>query len=237
MTSNASFPSAQANARLRIAFLSGGLAIAATLALLWSFTPLRDVASVEVLSQWAQALENMRTAPLIVLAVYVIGGLILLPVSLTIAVTGLVFGAWPGLLYAVVGTGASALATYGVGAAIGNERLARLGGKRIDTLSQKVARKGLRSVVAIRVVPVAPFAVINAIIGASHVSFRDYLLGTLIGMSPGIVIKVLFADQLAEAAVASDEHSLLWLAVAAVALVMVGVVVRRIMQRRAADRD
>jgi len=233
MTATASPSSPQANTRLRIAFVVGFLAIAGALALLWSFTPLRDVASVDALSAWAQELENMRSAPLIVLAVYVVGGLILLPVSLTIAVTGLVFGAWPGLLYALVGTGASALATYGVGAAIGHTRLARLGGKRIDTLSRTAARNGLRSVIAIRVVPAAPFAVINAILGASHVSLRDYLLGTLIGMSPGILIKVLFADQLAEAAMTSDENSLWLLGAAAVGLIVVGMLVKRYMRHRA----
>lgn len=232
MTQYASPASPQGNTRLRIAFLIGMLAIAGALAWLWSATPLREVATVEALSAGAQQLEDMSTAPLIVLAVYVVGGLILLPVSLTIAVTGLVFGAWPGLLYALVGTAASAMVTYGVGAAIGGERLARLGGKRVDALSHKVARKGLRSVITIRVVPVAPFAVINAILGASRVSWRDYMLGTLIGMSPGILIKVLFADQLAEAATTSNENSLWWLAIAAVVLFAVGILVRRYMRRK-----
>ena len=233
MTQSAYPASSQGNTRLRIAFALGTLAIAGVLVWLWSATPLREVATVEALSEWAQQLEDMRTAPLIVLAVYVVGGLILLPVSLTIAVTGLVFGAWPGLLYALVGTAASAMATYGVGAAIGGERLARLGGKRVEALSHKVARKGLRSVITIRIVPVAPFAVINAILGASHVSWRDYLLGTLIGMSPGILIKVLFADQLAEAATTSDENSLWLLAGAAVVLVALGILVRRHMRNKA----
>ncbi len=237
MTQTASSAPPQGNTRLRIAFIIGTLALAGALALLWSATPLREVATVEVLSKWAQELEDMRSAPLIVLAVYVVGGLILLPVSLTIAVTGLVFGAWPGLLYALVGTGASAMATYGVGAAIGGERLARLGGKRVDALSHKVARKGLRSVITIRIVPVAPFAVINAILGASHVSWRDYLLGTLIGMSPGILIKVLFADQLAEAAMTSDENSLWILAGAAAVLIAAGILVRRYMRSKASHEE
>lgn len=213
--------------RLRLWFVLGLLGVAAVLATVWMTTPLRSLASVDTLSYWAEEFKRWPATPLIVLAFYVVGGLVLLPVSLTIAATGLVFGAWPGLAYAAIGTLASALATYAVGAGIGHERLTRLGGARIAALSRKAASKGLRSVIAIRIVPIAPFAVINAILGASHVRLRDYMLGTCLGMAPGILIKVLFADQLAEAAMASDEHTLWTLAAAAIAIVAIGVLIRK----------
>ena len=232
MTSSSPAAASKATRQLRLHFVLSLMAIAAALALLWLFTPLRDVTSAEDMARLAQRLEAMPLAPLVVLAIYVLGGLILLPVSLTIAATGLVFGAWPGLAYALIGTGASALATYGVGAAIGQERLVRLGGAKIEALSKKAARKGLRSVIAIRLVPIAPFAVINAILGASHVSLRDYFVGTLIGMTPGIILKVVFADQLAEAAAGSDEGSLMTLAAAAVALIVIAVLARRYFRTR-----
>jgi phospholipase D1/2 len=41
------------------------------------------------------------------------------------------------------------------------------------------------AIVAVRIVPVAPFAVINLFTGASHIRLRDYLIGTLLGMIPG----------------------------------------------------
>ena len=37
---------------------------------------------------------------------------------------------------------------------------------------------------------------VNLIAGASEIRTRDYLLGTLIGMSPGIVLMSLFGDRL-----------------------------------------
>jgi uncharacterized membrane protein YdjX (TVP38/TMEM64 family) len=52
----------------------------------------------------------------------------------------------------------------------------------------------------VRVLPVAPFIVVNVVAGASHIGLRDFLLGTLFGMTPGIVLTVTFAHHLAEAA-------------------------------------
>jgi phospholipase D1/2 len=44
------------------------------------------------------------------------------------------------------------------------------------------------AVAAIRLVPIAPFTLVNLIAGASKIRFADYLLGTVIGMAPGLVL-------------------------------------------------
>jgi uncharacterized membrane protein YdjX (TVP38/TMEM64 family) len=43
------------------------------------------------------------------------------------------------------------------------------------------------TVTALRVLPVAPFSIVNLVMGASHVSLRDFVVGTFLGMAPGIV--------------------------------------------------
>jgi len=50
--------------------------------------------------------------------------------------------------------------------------------------------------VVIRIVPVAPFTVVNLVAGASHIRFRDFLIGTVLGMIPGIGAVTIFSDQL-----------------------------------------
>jgi len=52
-------------------------------------------------------------------------------------------------------------------------------------VSRRLARQGILAMAAIRLVPVAPFTVVNVVAGASHIGFRDYLAGTLLGMGPG----------------------------------------------------
>jgi phospholipase D1/2 len=43
------------------------------------------------------------------------------------------------------------------------------------------------SVATLRAIPIAPFTVINIISGAFQVPIRDYLLGSLVGLAPGIL--------------------------------------------------
>lgn len=43
--------------------------------------------------------------------------------------------------------------------------------------------------------PVAPFSTINAVAGASHIRLRDFLLGTAMGMAPGIAVAAVVADR------------------------------------------
>ena len=41
---------------------------------------------------------------------------------------------------------------------------------------------------AVRLVPVAPFTIVNLLAGAGHVRFRDFMIGTAVGMTPGIIL-------------------------------------------------
>lgn len=210
----------------RIRLITTVAAIGAFLAWVWLATPLRDYVNVAQLAAAAHSLEDVPFAPLLVMAVYVVGTLFLVPITLLVAVTGLVFGAWPGLAYAFGGSMASAVVIYGLGACVGNAWLKRLFGSRVDALNKRVAKRGIRAVLVMRLVPVAPFAVVSVVGGASHISLRDYVVGTALGMAPGIVLKVVFTDQLARAAESSNLVLLRQLGLIALALVLIGVGIR-----------
>ena len=53
--------------------------------------------------------------------------------------------------------------------------------------------------ITLRIVPVAPFVIINLVAGASHIRLRDYAIGTAAGMTPGVLALTLFADGLLQA--------------------------------------
>jgi phospholipase D1/2 len=178
----------------------GVLAVAlALLALAWRWTPLREWANLPALIGLAQGLQDMPFTPLAVLTAYVVAGLLVVPVMLMIAVSGIVFGPLQGGLYAVAGTLLSAAATYGLGHWLGRDTVQRLLGSRIHRLSRRIAKRGILAMLVVRVLPIAPFSIVNVIAGASHIRFRDFLIGTAVGMAPGIAITVTFAHHLAEA--------------------------------------
>ena len=61
----------------------------------------------------------------------------------------------------------------------------------------------LWSLAGLRLIPIAPFTIVNLVAGISGVRLRDFLVGTLIGMGPGILLICLSVDR-ARAALAGE---------------------------------
>ena len=178
-----------------------GIAVLALLALsaAWRWTPLGEWLDPQMIAAWARPLRASSLAPFVLVAMYVVSSLLMVPVTLAILVTALIFGPLLGAAYALVGSVASALAAYGLGSLLGRQKLNRLAGSSLNRLSRRLARQGVLVVAMMRIVPVAPFTVINLAAGASHIGLRDFLIGTVFGMTPGILLMTFFADSLARA--------------------------------------
>ena len=61
-------------------------------------------------------------------------------------------------------------------------------GPRLHRVRRGLVRRGVLAVAAVRLVPIAPFTIVNLVAGASRIPFADYIFGTIIGMAPGIVL-------------------------------------------------
>lgn len=208
----------------------GTLAIAlALLAVAWRWTPLREYVNLESLIGLARGLESLPFTPVAVVASYVVAGLLIIPVMLLIAVTGIVFGPVLGTVYAIAGTMLSAVVTYGIGSWLGRDTVRRLVGPRINRLSKRIAKRGILAMMVVRTLPVAPFTVVNVVAGASHIRFRDYLIGTLLGMLPGIAITVTFVHHLAEAVRNPSMGTVTVLAVVAGLLIGFAILLQRVL--------
>jgi uncharacterized membrane protein YdjX (TVP38/TMEM64 family) len=108
----------------------------------------------------------------------------------------MVFAPGWGTLYALSGCLLNALVTYLIGSRLGKQTVRKLGGRRLNRLSRQMAQRGVLSVAIIRNIPAAPFTIVNMIAGASHLKLKDYMIGTAIGMLPGILAITIFADRL-----------------------------------------
>jgi uncharacterized membrane protein YdjX (TVP38/TMEM64 family) len=161
----------------------------------------------------------------------------MVPVMLLIAVTALVFGPFPGILYAFAGALASASVTYEIGKRLGRHAVRKVAGQRLNDLSRQLGKRGLLAVLLIRLLPVAPYTVINIVAGASHIGWRDYLLGTALGLAPGIVMIMLFVDRAVAAIRSPGPGTLAVLAVIVVGIIGVGYAFRRMFGRQRARDD
>lgn len=176
------------------------LAILAVLILalvaLWRFTPLAELTDPAILKEMLQSLGGGFWLPLIVLGAYLLGGLVAFPVTVLIAVTGMVFDPLPAFAYALGASLASAALTYAIGRKAGTQPLRNLLGARVNRVSRALASRGVLAVAALRMLPIAPFTFVNLAAGASRVKFVDYLAGTVLGMAPGILVITLLGNQL-----------------------------------------
>ena len=71
-----------------------------------------------------------------------------------------------------------------------------MSGGQVEKLSLRLAKRGTVAVALLRLVPVAPFAVFNLVAGSSHLGARQFLLGTMFGLIPGLGAITLFSNSL-----------------------------------------
>ena len=179
--------------------VSGLAAALAGLALAWQYTSLRDFTDIgfvsSVISQPAS-----QFAPLLAIAAFVVGGLVVFPVLVLIAATAAALGPWMGFFSAGAGVLLSALTLFSIGRVLGQARLQQLLGRRAARVQSRIIGKGVVAVAMIRMVPIAPFSIVNLVAGASKLSLRDFLLGTVLGMAPGIAVMAALGAQIADLA-------------------------------------
>ena len=210
-------------ARLRIR-LSGLLFVAASLialAIAWNWSPLRTWLDIDLM---VASLQRLGQTFGIAAAVsgFALAVSLAVPLTFLTLVTLVALGPWVGFACSMAGAIIGAALSYGFGRYFGREGVQHLAGQRVNLLSQRLARHGLLAVIVMRLVPVAPFAVVNMVAGASHIRLRDMLLGTCIGMTPSTLLMAIFMHQIITALKQPNTTSALLLALTAV-LVLVGV--------------
>lgn len=174
----------------------GGILLALlALAAAWRWTPLSDWLDIDKVTAAGHWIDAQPLTPLLVLGIYVLAGLVAVPVTLLIVATVLVFGPWLGIAYALAGSELSAVATFGLGSLLGRGRVNRLTGSRVSRISRALSNRGVLTIMTLRIVPVAPFSVINVIAGVSDIRFRDFALGSLIGILPGVLAMAFLTDR------------------------------------------
>lgn len=202
------------------------------LAVGWRYTPLADLLDIESTLRHGQEYGLSPLGAAAVLGAFVLGGLVLMPVMLLITTTGMLLGPVLGFVYALAGSLASAALVFLIGQYLGRDGVRRLVGRRLNAVGRRLARHGIAAVVLVRLMPVAPYSVVNLVAGVSHLRLRDFLVGTGLGMAPGTAALVIFGDQLEEVLKRPEPENVLALALVAAALVLGAFALLRWSRRR-----
>jgi len=144
------------------------------------------------------------------------------PQFMLIAAAVVAFGGWAGFVYSWIGTMASSLVGFYLGRAAGAKALARFSGAGVRRFMDHVGKNGFLASLVVRLVPSAPFIVVNMAAGVTPMRALDFALGTALGIVPKIALTAFAGNSIARAMRGELGRDALWLAVVAAAWIALG---------------
>lgn len=202
------------------------------IALAWRYTALSTLVTPDNVGAVLNTVRGEPWAIVVVVAVFVLAGAIVFPLNILILTTAAVFGPWLGILYGGVGTVSSGVVTYFVGGRFGREALYRMLGERWRHGLEGVRKRGLLAVVTFRLLPIAPFTLVNLAAGASGIRFVDFLVGTMIGMLPGLVLLSVMGDRIVRILAEPNAGDIAIVVLCIVGLIGLAVAAQALLSRR-----
>jgi uncharacterized membrane protein YdjX (TVP38/TMEM64 family) len=161
----------------------------------------REETNLENFIQLGYTLRDQELTLLKLIGAYILGGLLFLPITLLISATVIVFGPFFGFGYAFLGALVSSIVTFGVGMLLKSKISLNWEIKGLKYLNKLLSRQGILSIFLARNLLILPFSFINICAGATRISFRDYLIGTILGLLPNLLALAIFADRVVSAIV------------------------------------
>ncbi len=159
-------------------------------------------------------------APVIAVLAFVVLGLTGFPQFVMIAAAVVLFGPYYGFLISWLGTMLSANLGFALGHFFGADILRRFGGDRANAISSLVGKRGIFASAIVRVVPSAPFIVVNMAAGVSHISLAQFNIGTGIGIIPKAAVIAVVSGGL----LALTQGASFWVIVGVVAVLALWIV-------------
>lgn len=169
-------------------------------ALLWAFGPFEAAALLERFRAADTGVAGRPWLPLALFAITVVALQIAVPQGLIVIATTLLLGLWLGVATALAGTVAGASVTYFLGRWLARRPVRRYAGVRFRRISRLIARRGIVNMAVVNLLPIGPYTMVNLAAGTSHIRFRDFLIGSTLGIVPTTVVIALLTHVVARLA-------------------------------------
>ena len=190
------------------------LLVAFIIFLIVDYTSTRAVAStLEAFLDWVE--QNVAVGAVTFAAVYAVCTVLFIPGSLLTLGAGYVFaravgqgaGIALGVLVVWAGANVGAAAAFLLGRYVLRDAAGAWYRKFrvMEAVDSAVAEQGLKIVTLLRLSPVVPFTLFNYIMGLTSVGFREYIVGTVVGIVPGTTAFVFIGTTLQS--IGGDESS------------------------------
>jgi uncharacterized membrane protein YdjX (TVP38/TMEM64 family) len=158
-------------------------------------TSLKETLTAENVSR---SLEHAgRWAPLFFVLLYAAGVCLFIPGTLLTGFGAALFGPFHGFLYVWVGAMLGASVAFLIGRTLGRDFASSLIGERLKRYDEAIRRNGFGTVLYLRLV-YFPFTPMNFGMGLTAVRFKDYFLGTALGILVGTFVFTFLVGTLKE---------------------------------------
>lgn len=120
-------------------------------------------------------------------SVFIIAGLMLVPLELLTIAAAVAFGGVRGGMIAAIGSAVLAIVGYWAGGMIGAARVTQWVSRRSYRSARQLGAHGIVGLIVLRLSSVASTGAIHLVCGAGRVPFLTYMTGTVIGVIPALV--------------------------------------------------
>jgi uncharacterized membrane protein YdjX (TVP38/TMEM64 family) len=230
LVSRAVPPDRQKSGHVRLWLFAGFVLALLVLGVSWRFTPLGDWLTAERIADWLSLFDTTWIRFLTVLTLLALTTLIMVPLSALVVASALLLGPWLGFACSMIGALISAAIAFTAGKLTGGQILEHYGESGVHRLSQRLSDRGILAVAVLRLMPVAPYTIVNLVAGASHLTLGKFLIGSAIGLAPGLAALTWFSGSLYQAV---NEPSMQSLGLLAVVITLIGAgvfVLRRLLR-------
>lgn len=174
--------------------------------LLVRYSPIGGLLTAETLKRVVD--EAGIWAPVLFIFLYAAGICLFLPGTLLTGIGAAVFGAYWGFLFVWTGAMIGAAAAFFIGRFLGRDFASSLIGEKLRKYDDAIADNGFATVLYLRLI-YFPFTAMNFGMGLTRVTFRDYMLGTGLGIMVGTFIFTFFIGTLKDIWATGDWRGLI----------------------------
>ena len=131
-------------------------------------------------------------APYIFILILILASILAIPTLFFALLAGPIFGFSQAILLLTIGLNLGAQLTFWIGRLLGRETVERvIHLNRVSRqLTQRLNQKGFTTILLLRCSLIIPYNLINYDSGLTQIRYRDYALGSLLGMLPGTILDV-----------------------------------------------
>lgn len=144
------------------------------------------VPAIGVITAWVARLGP--AAPVVFVLFFAAASMAFFPVSVLAGLAGILFGPVLGVPLVWLSCMLGAFGAFRVGRGMSRQAVEQLAGARLSKTNARLDRHGAMTIALLRLLPVGPFAALNYLVAVTTLSTRSFLLGTGLGILPGVVI-------------------------------------------------